>query len=76
MKHTAYERGELLLIEGAIVNEGHDSHELVDLLGITVEDILERFGDRLLENRELFLEAHVQVDPIEEDEDETSEGSW
>jgi len=76
MKHTAYERGELMLIEGAIVNEGHDSHELVDLLGITVEDIIERFGDRLLENRELFLAANVQVDPIEEDEDETSEGSW
>ena len=77
MKRTAYENGELLMIGKVIENEGHSPEELVSLLGITTEELVERFADRLLENRELFLAADVQVDPVEEDEDdEASEGSW
>lgn len=80
-RFTQIERGELLMIGDVIANEGHDVDELTHLLGITVEDILERFGDRLLENRELFLAANVEVsqdilDEVEPEEDETSEGSW
>lgn len=78
MKRTAYEQGELLMIARVIENEGHDSSELVALLGITPEDIIERFGDRMLESRELFLAEGVQVDPvaIEDYDDETSQDSW
>jgi hypothetical protein len=31
-----------------------DEHELVDLLELTVDDILDRFADRLLEFKERF----------------------
>ena len=76
MKRTPYEQGELLMIGRVIENEGHDAGELVALLGITTEDIVERFGDRLLENRELFLASDVTVNPVYEEEDEASQDPW
>jgi hypothetical protein len=81
MRRTAYEKGELLMIHRVIENEGHGPEELVSILGITTDELVERFADKLLENRELFLAAEVQVDPVHDDEedgesDEAPEGSW
>ena len=77
-KYTPHERGELMLIQGVIENEGHDVDELCSLLELTVDDIIERFQDRLLERRELFIAAAVEIEPVidDEEEDETPEGSW
>lgn len=77
-KFTDMERGYLSVIEEVVANEGHDVEELCALLNITVEDILSRFQDRMIENKELFIPSVVQVEPLpdEEDDDETPEGSW
>lgn len=79
-RFTKIEKGELLMIADVIANEGHDVDELTKLLGISVEDMIERFGDRLLENRELFLagDVHISEDLLDEldEDDEAPEGSW
>jgi hypothetical protein len=54
-KRTNSDRGHLLenVIE-VVYNSQSDPEELVALLEITVEDIVERFGDRLEEHCEKF----------------------
>jgi hypothetical protein len=54
--YDSKDRQKLILLKGALINEGHDVHELVDLLNIEVEDVLEKFEDKLLEQQEMFID--------------------
>lgn len=73
---TPHEKAKLPLVEEMVIGYGHDLEELIALLGVSIEDILERFPDRMMD---VFGdEVVLDEEPVEpdEDEDETPEGSW
>lgn len=71
------DKQKLFLIKGALINEGHDVHELVDLLNIEVEELLNGFEDKLLEQQELFIDFTGFVFDDEEDwENEQDTEGW
>lgn len=73
---TPTEKAKLPLVEEMVIGYGHDLEELVALLGVSIEDLLERFPDRMMD---VFGDEVVLDEPLEqedEEEDETSEGSW
>lgn len=74
---TPIEKAKLPLVEEMVIGYGHDLEELIALLGVSIEDILERFPDRLMDvfGDEVVLEE--QPDETEdEEENEAPEGSW
>lgn len=73
------DRQKLILLKGALINEGHDVHELVELLNIEVEELLDGFEDKLLEHQELFIDFTGFVFDDEEDwelDDEQDTEGW
>ena len=74
---TPTEKAKLPLVEEMVVGYGHDLEELIALLGVSIEDILERFPDRMMDvfGDEVVLDE-APLDTDDEDEDETPEGSW
>jgi hypothetical protein len=74
---TPLEKAKLPLVEEMVIGYGHDLEELIALLGVSMEDIIERFPDRMLDvfGDEVVLEDEPELEP-EEDEDETPERSW
>lgn len=73
---TPIEKAKLPLVEEMVIGYGHDLEELIALLGVSIEDIIERFPDRMMDvfGDEVVLED--QADETEEEEDEAPEGSW
>jgi chorismate mutase len=55
----------LMLVSEAIVNSQNDPEDLVQLLEISVEDIIRKFPSKLVEHAEKF---GVYENPMEEEE--------
>lgn len=73
---TPLEKAKLPLVEEMVLGYGHDLEELLALLGVTIEDVVERFPDRMMDvfGDEVVLDDEPEVE--QEDDDEASEGSW
>lgn len=74
---TPLEKLKLPLVEEMVLGYGHDLEEFVALLGISIEDLVERFPDRMMDvfGDEVVLDDEPEVEP-DEDDDEAPEGSW
>lgn len=75
---TPVEKAKLPLVEEMVIGYGHDLEELISLLGVSIEDIIERFPDRMMDvfGDEVVLDPDQDAIEDEEGDDETPEGSW